>query len=312
MNLQEFKQTFDLLEYVNQHFEVTRIGLRRKILCPFHDENTASCLIEQNRFYCFGCGENGSSIDFMMKYLGLTLREVIESEDFDAYKGKVLEIVDPSKKKMKAANSLSMGLVKAYAANLQRNPNKKQYLYGRHFDDESIDKAYIGWGKLNDFGSYFKAQRYSIPHFDTEGKLIGMRYRIDPASNLDEVKYLAHPGTNVTLYNLQVIPKHKNLVIVGSQLDAAALWYRYKVPAISPPSETSWNQAWSSLFEGKVVFIQYDNDIAGENGAIKVYKSIKEYTSKCTIYKWPHDFKNKDDTCDWLTRYGINKFKNLI
>lgn len=31
-----------------------------KVLCPFHDEKTPSCVITEERFHCFGCGESGT------------------------------------------------------------------------------------------------------------------------------------------------------------------------------------------------------------------------------------------------------------
>lgn len=38
------------------------------IRCPFHGERTASCRIfKDNRFHCFGCGEDGDAIDYVMK-----------------------------------------------------------------------------------------------------------------------------------------------------------------------------------------------------------------------------------------------------
>ena len=37
-------------------------------LCPFHEEKTPSFFIfPDNHFYCFGCQEHGSAIDFLMK-----------------------------------------------------------------------------------------------------------------------------------------------------------------------------------------------------------------------------------------------------
>lgn len=37
------------------------------IRCPFHNEKTASCKIQKNRFHCFGCGADGDVIDWVMK-----------------------------------------------------------------------------------------------------------------------------------------------------------------------------------------------------------------------------------------------------
>ena len=49
------------------------------ICCPFHNEKTPSLkLYDGNRgFYCFGCGEHGSVIDFVMRYFGLDFQSAI-------------------------------------------------------------------------------------------------------------------------------------------------------------------------------------------------------------------------------------------
>ena len=56
------------------------------ICCPFHYEKTPSLkLYDGNRgFYCFGCGEHGSVIDFVMKFFGLSFGDAIKkiNEDF--------------------------------------------------------------------------------------------------------------------------------------------------------------------------------------------------------------------------------------
>ena len=49
------------------------------IFCPFHNEKTPSLkLYDGNRgFYCFGCGEHGSVIDFVMRYFCLDFQSAI-------------------------------------------------------------------------------------------------------------------------------------------------------------------------------------------------------------------------------------------
>lgn len=49
-------------------FEVNRAGF---MSCPFHHENTASCKLYKNSFYCFGCGEGGDIIKFVSKLYGI-------------------------------------------------------------------------------------------------------------------------------------------------------------------------------------------------------------------------------------------------
>lgn len=51
-----------------------------KGLCPFHDEKTPSFNVNASRgfFHCFGCGEGGDVIAFVMKVDGLTFTETVE------------------------------------------------------------------------------------------------------------------------------------------------------------------------------------------------------------------------------------------
>ncbi|MDR7251038.1 DNA primase [Nocardioides sp. BE266] len=51
-----------------------------KGLCPFHDEKTPSFNVNASRgfFHCFGCGEGGDVIAFLMKVDGLTFGETVE------------------------------------------------------------------------------------------------------------------------------------------------------------------------------------------------------------------------------------------
>ncbi|MGL5406337.1 MAG: DNA primase [Propionibacteriaceae bacterium] len=51
-----------------------------KGLCPFHDEKTPSFQVTSTRnlYYCFGCGEGGDVIDFVMKINNLSFSEALE------------------------------------------------------------------------------------------------------------------------------------------------------------------------------------------------------------------------------------------
>lgn len=58
--------------------KLRKVGSRLMGLCPFHEEKTASfCVFPNNRFYCFGCSENGDSIKFAMKIYNLDFIEVV-------------------------------------------------------------------------------------------------------------------------------------------------------------------------------------------------------------------------------------------
>ena len=50
------------------------------ILCPFHPDSDASLKVYQGDrgWHCFGCGQGGSVIDFVMQYLGLSFSDAVQ------------------------------------------------------------------------------------------------------------------------------------------------------------------------------------------------------------------------------------------
>lgn len=50
-----------------------------KISCVFHEDKHPSMVIypSTNSFHCFGCGEHGDGVDFVMKLRGLSFKEAM-------------------------------------------------------------------------------------------------------------------------------------------------------------------------------------------------------------------------------------------
>ena len=61
--------------------EVNRNGMA---CCPFHDDHTPSMKVNEDYFYCFGCGATGDVIDFTARLYDLSPREAAEklAQDF--------------------------------------------------------------------------------------------------------------------------------------------------------------------------------------------------------------------------------------
>ena len=79
----------DIVQYITQ----SGIPLRPRgslfvCCCPFHKEKTPSFTVysETQSFSCFGCGQSGDLIQFVMLYNNLSYREAL----------KVLDIKDPA------------------------------------------------------------------------------------------------------------------------------------------------------------------------------------------------------------------------
>ena len=68
-------------EIIGQHVALKSAGVGTlKGLCPFHDERTPSFNVRPTagRWHCFGCGEGGDVIEFVMRLDGLPFAEAVE------------------------------------------------------------------------------------------------------------------------------------------------------------------------------------------------------------------------------------------
>ena len=48
------------------------------VCCPFHADRTPSMKLNEDYFYCFGCGATGDVIDFTARLFGISLKDAAE------------------------------------------------------------------------------------------------------------------------------------------------------------------------------------------------------------------------------------------
>lgn len=77
--LEEIRSRIDIGEYIGARIPVKRAGSSFKACCPFHGEKTPSFTInpDRGRYHCFGCGESGDVISFLMKYEGIPFHDAV-------------------------------------------------------------------------------------------------------------------------------------------------------------------------------------------------------------------------------------------
>lgn len=70
----------DIVEVIDARVPLKKTGSNHKACCPFHNEKTPSFSVsEAKQFYhCFGCGESGSALRFLMEYEHLSFPEAVE------------------------------------------------------------------------------------------------------------------------------------------------------------------------------------------------------------------------------------------
>lgn len=79
--LQELKAKNDIVKIIGKYVRLEKKGKNHWGCCPFHHEKTPSFAInEYEQFYhCFGCGESGDVITFLMKYENMTYPEAVRT-----------------------------------------------------------------------------------------------------------------------------------------------------------------------------------------------------------------------------------------
>lgn len=79
--IQDIKDRLDIVEVINHHVPLKKVGRNFTACCPFHDEKTPSFSVSQEKqfYHCFGCGAGGDLISFYSKYNGYSFSQAIGS-----------------------------------------------------------------------------------------------------------------------------------------------------------------------------------------------------------------------------------------
>lgn len=77
--VQEVRDKADIVDLIGRYVELRRAGANYKGLCPFHGERTPSFNVNPARkgFKCFGCGQGGDAIRFVMEIDGKSFPEAV-------------------------------------------------------------------------------------------------------------------------------------------------------------------------------------------------------------------------------------------
>jgi DNA primase len=241
--LDQIRDANDIVDLISEYVPLKKRGKNFVGLCPFHAEKAPSFTVTQDKqiFYCFGCGEGGNAISFLMKHEKLSFPEAakllakranipLPQESFDTKRAKQLD-------KLYYANQLAN---EYFHKNLYREkPGKKarQYLKKRGFDSEILKVFSLGlappeWEGLTGYaktkgiepetlnqaglavprseasGFYDRFRnRITFPIFNLSGKIVGFGGRV--LDDKDVPKYLNSPETPIY---------HKGKILYGLNL----------------------------------------------------------------------------------------------
>ena len=220
----------DIVGLINKRVPLKKAGKDYKACCPFHEEKTPSFTVVPTKqiYHCFGCGESGGIIDFIMKFDHLAFVEAIETVAGESGVSVVYDqTAKPVDSRFKRFNKLMSEVSDFYQSQLKNSAAKKKvvdYAKKRGISG-SIAKRFElgfappGWTNLyNDFkksdenvhdlevmgllvakkdkeSDYYDRfrDRLMFPIHNTKGSVIGFGGRV--LSDKDNPKYLNSPET---------------------------------------------------------------------------------------------------------------------
>lgn len=141
---------------------------------------------------------------------------------------------------------------------MQYEDSIKNWLYRRKINDATIAQ----------FGLSCDDDKITIPIHAPDGTFLFNKYRRNPFLEPTGIKYWYDKGSPATLFGAHFIADKKTVVITEGELDALVLW-SHNIPAVSSTSGArTFKDDWRELLEDKEIYICYDNDIAGGEGAV--------------------------------------------
>ena len=145
----EIKGRLPVADVVGETVQLRKAGTTLKGLCPFHGEKTPSFVVTPARdtWHCFGCGKHGDIFTFVMERDGVAFPEALAQ-----LAGRAGVELDERTKREDARNARLREVMDAaiayYHAVLMTSKTGApalEYLRGRGFTDETIEKHQLGW-----------------------------------------------------------------------------------------------------------------------------------------------------------------------
>jgi putative DNA primase/helicase len=273
--------------YASFGLELRATGSGFKTKCPFHPDDHASFgITKEGRFTCFACGEKGSVFDFQMKKTGQTFREAMEAV------AKFAPGVSTGRTAV-ATRVFDPNIIDAWHHDLLSSPQILAYLAARGIDAESIVDWMLGW----------TGDRIAIPVWNADGTAASNAKLYKMGGNAGDKMIWAAPGTAASLFVPSFMFKEKTpIVLVEGEFDCIVARQHHINAQSGTAGAGTWKREWSDAFRDHDVYILYDHDEAGVQGATKVAADLSSLGITVFIASWPDETAAGYDVTDWFAR----------
>lgn len=167
---------------------------------------------------------------------------------------------------------------------------------------DTIQEHEIGWDS--------STSRYTIPVYDQSGQLVNVRkYRMGAADH--EQKFLNLPGHgDARVFMAQELAGTDWVVLAEGELDCLVLCERGYPAVSSTGGAKTFKPEWADMFTDKAVYVAYDADKAGDDGAVKVTNILRNFAA--AVYRVRMPEPGWDVTDFFVAGNTAEDFDNLL
>lgn len=171
----------------------------------------------------------------------------------------------------------------------------RQYLNGRGITDEVINSHLIGWN----------GWRITIPIYNKQGEITSFRLAKDPQDPRPAPKMQSSRGSTVELYGWDnIVQRRSPIIVCEGEFDRLVLESRGFAAVTSTGGAATFRPEWAKeLGQIEHVYICFDNDNAGKNGAQVAALMIQH----ARIVRLPGEVGEGGDVTDYFVRLGRSR-----
>lgn len=348
--VEEVRQRNDIVDVIGSYVRLQKKGSSHFGLCPFHNEKSPSFSVSGSKqmYYCFGCGEGGNVITFIMKYENYSF---VEALGYLADRvGMELPKMEYSKEQKQQADEKAQLLqvqkdAATYYYKKLRGEEGRQalgYLTGRGLSEETIHRFGLGYsGKYSDgLYKYLKGKGYSdrtltdsglvimderrgpsdrfwnrvmFPIMDVNHRVVGFGGRVMGDA---KPKYLNSPETKIfdksrNLYgmNMARTSRKRGIILCEGYMDVIAMHQAGFTNAVASLG-TAFTSGHASLVKryAKEALLIYDSDEAGIKAALRAIPILNEAGLASKVV----DLSPYKDPDEFIQNLGEEEFQKRL
>ena len=345
--IEELKRRNDIESIVSSYVSLKHRGRNAVGLCPFHSEKTGSFVLypETESYYCFGCGNGGDVITFIMNIEHL---DYIEAVKFLAEKAGMQLPEDGVDDRAGRVKTITLAINREaarYFYRALRSPAGKvglDYMLRRGVSRDVLDRYWVGFAPdswngaidhlhrqgftdeqllqsgicgLSRRGSpyIFFRNRVIFPIVDIRGNIIAFGGRTVGG---DDRKYVNSPDTPVykktsQLYNLNNAKTAKDgfFILCEGYMDAISVSCAGfdNVVATCGTALTGEQARLLARYTPEVA-LSYDSDEAGQKATRKAIGLLKEAGLRVRVLQ----YEGAKDPDEFIKKFGVERFRLVV